>query len=986
MRLRLFIGLAICAFAGAPFAQDAKDKDYSTDLPRIPPRSPAASQKCFQLRPGFRIELVTAEPHVQSPVALDFDEDGRMYVAEFPEYNQYANPKYKGKGRVKLLEDIDGDGRYEKSTVFVDNLDAPVAVCCWDGGVFVGAVPNLWHFKDTDGDGKADVRRVVLTGFARDAAGEGMLNSFQWRFDNRIHISTNIAGGMVRRGDQPDARAVNVKSRNIVFDPRTGDFELTSGGGQHGMTIDDWGRTFVCSNSDPMSVIMYADRYLARNPYVAAPAPVVRLMPEAGKTKIFRVSPVEPWRALRTKLRTQKIVPGSDEGGNPAGFFTGATGVTAYRGRAWPEEYKNQLFVGEVSGNLVFRAKVVPQGVGFVGRRMDEGREFLASTDNWFRPVQMANSPDGNLYVIDMYRELIEGAAFLPPMILKHMDVSSGIDRGRIWRIVREDWKFDRQPKLSQATTAELVALLEHPNGWHRDTASRLLYQRRDKSAGPLLAKMAKESKSPLGRLHALHAFYESGHLTYDVVVAALKDNHPRVRERALRLAEGYDIPVRDETISFLAKDSDRRVRLQLAFTAGTILRYDTPHPALLQLAKSDGGDPWIRSAVLVSSHQQAGMMFEALITDGDFRGTSHGVIILHALAGQIGAANWSNQVADFWSGIDALGDRDPGRARDLVRTFVSKQPAAARSAALSGKAADIVAGLLKNARAVAPDTGAPVARRVEAIRTLSLVKFPEEKTLFGRLLQLRQPPEVQAAALETLGRHDNSDVAVLIIEAWPALSPKLRATAAETLFSRPPWIQSLLDAVEKKQIARNDLDPARINLLQTHPDAAIKKRAAQVFGKSTLGKRDDVVKAFQKSLDLKGDRERGKELFKKECAACHRLEGVGTQLGGDLNAIRNRGRESILLNILDPNREVLPQYVSYTVVLDDGRTLTGMLSAETATSITLNKPDGTSQAILRVNIESLRSTGLSFMPEGLEQRVDRQGMADLLAYLESIQ
>jgi putative heme-binding domain-containing protein len=146
------------------------------------------------------------------------------------------------------------------------------------------------------------------------------------------------------------------------------------------------------------------------------------------------------------------------------------------------------------------------------------------------------------------------------------------------------------------------------------------------------------------------------------------------------------------------------------------------------------------------------------------------------------------------------------------------------------------------------------------------------------------------------------------------------------------------------------------------------------------------VVAAYQKSLDLKGGRERGKELFKKECSACHRLEGVGTQLGGDLNAIRNRGRESILLNILDPNREVLPQFVSYTVVLDDGRTLTGMLSAETATSITLNKPDGSSQTILRVNIESLRSTGLSFMPEGLEERVNHQQMADLLAYLESIQ
>ncbi len=985
MLFRLAIAVAF-GFIGCTLlaAQDSKDKDYAAELPRIPPKSPAESQKCFQLRPGFRIELVAAEPHVQSPVAIDFDEDGRMYVAEFPEYNQYANPKFKGKGRIRLLESTNKNGRYDKSTIFVDNLDAPVAVCCWDGGVFVGSVPNIYFFKDTDGDGKADVRKVVLTGFARDAAGEAMLNSFQWRFDNRVHISTNMAGGMIRRGDQPDAKPVNVKNRNILFDPRTGDFELTSGGGQHGMTIDDWGRTFVCSNSDPMSVIMYDDRYLARNPYATAPAAAVPLMREGGRTRIYRVSPIEPWRALRTRLRTQKIIPGSDEGGTPAGFFTGATGVTAYRGHAWPEEYKNQLFVGEVSGNLIFRAEVVPKGVGFVGERLDKDCEFLASTDNWFRPVQFANGPDGNLYVIDMYRELIEGAAFLAPPILKHMDVSAGIDKGRIWRIVREDWKGFKQPKLSKASTAELVALLEHSNGWHRDTASRLLYQQQDQTAAvPMLAKLAKESKSPLGRLHALYAL--RGALEDNLMLAALQDPHPRLRENALQLIGLRPLVTIDPLVA-LADDPDARVRLQLAFTLGT-RGNGLKTPATLQyLAKNDGADPWMRAALLAAAPWHTARLFERLIGDKDFRGKAHGRELLHAFTAQIGAANRIDQIAVFWHGINALGDQEANLADSLVRVLVNKQPIAARSESLSGKAAGIVEKLLQNAVVAANDDKAAPARRVEAVRTLGLAQFRDQHKLYADLLQLRQPPEIQAAALETLGRYEDAEVARLIVDTWPGLSPKLRATAAETLFSRPAWIQTLLDAVEKNQIARNDLDPARINLLQSHHDAAIKKRAAQVFGKSTLGKRDDVVKVYQKSLDLKGDAVRGKALFKKECSACHRLEGVGVQLGAELNAIRNRGREAIVLNILDPNREVLPQFVSYVVVLDSGRTLTGMLSAETATSMTLNKSDGTSETILRVNIESLRSTGLSFMPEGLEQRIDLPGMADLLAYLESIE
>lgn len=405
---------------------------------------------------------------------------------------------------------------------------------------------------------------------------------------------------------------------------------------------------------------------------------------------------------------------------------------------------------------------------------------------------------------------------------------------------------------------------------------------------------------------------------------------------------------------------------------------------SLMRYLTNEGTDPWIRAAILVSAHAQPGAMFRELLANKELRAKPYRADMLTALAEQIGGSN--TDLKRFWDAIQSSVESEPALTEKLVRSMVSKQSVSARTAPLTGKAADMVRRLVKSAEVAAVDDKLSPQKRVESVRTLGLADFRDQKQRFTELLQLRQPPQVQAAVIRTLDGYDEPEVADVVLKAWPSFSPKLRATAVQTLSSRSEWMLSMLHAVEKKQVARSDLDPVFIDQLQRHIDMRVRSRAAQIFGKSTLGKRDDVVKAFQKSLDLKGDRERGKELFKKECAACHRLEGVGTQLGGDLNAIRNRGRESILLNILDPNREVLPQYVSYTVVLDDGRTLTGMLSAETATSITLNKPDGTSQAILRVNIESLRSTGLSFMPEGLEQRVDRQGMADLLAYLESIQ
>src|SRR5205823_4355742 len=230
LRFVLFLGTALLLpmfHSGA-----AADKDYSAELPRIPPKEPADALKSFKLRPGFRIELVASEPLIRSPVAMDFDENGRLFVVEYPEYNQYANKQFQGHGRVRLLEDTDGDGRYDKATTYVDNLDSPVAVACYDGGVFVGAVPDILYFKDSKGDGKADRRRVVFTGFDRDAAGEAMMNSFRWGLDNRFHVSTSLSGGNVRRADRKDEKPVSVRGQRFVFDPRSLKFDVTSGGGQ----------------------------------------------------------------------------------------------------------------------------------------------------------------------------------------------------------------------------------------------------------------------------------------------------------------------------------------------------------------------------------------------------------------------------------------------------------------------------------------------------------------------------------------------------------------------------------------------------------------------------------------------------------------------------------------------------------------------------------------------------------------------------------
>jgi len=860
-----------------------------------------------------------------------------------------------------------------------------VAVACYDGGIFVGAVPNIWYFKDTRDDGKVDARRPVYTGFARDPSGEAMMNSLHWGLDNRFHLSTSLSGGNVRRTDDKDARPVSVRGQGFHFDPRSGKFDVSSGGGQHGMSLDDWGRTFVCDNSNPINLLMYDRRYVARNPYLQPPAASINIAPDGKYTKLYRLSPVEPWRKLRTRLRTAGVVPGSDEGGQPSGFFTGATGVTIYRGDAWPAEYRGNVFVGEVSGNLVYRARLEADGVGLKALRADQGVEFLASKDNWFRPVQFYNGPDGCLYVIDMYRELIETIYSLPPQILKHLDVSSGIDKGRIYRIVPDGFKKRPPPRLGKATTAQLVALLEHPNGWHRDAASRLLYQRQDREAVAPLRKLAAQSTSALGRVHALYALDGLQALDALMVLHALSDGEPRVREHGLRLAERFakSEPKLLDRLAKMTDDTDLRVRYQLAFSLGEFQGEDVTR-ALMRLIRTDGKDAWFRLAILSSANGRAGDLFRFLFAKKDLRDARHGRILLHELADEIGAASRPRDIGKVVKALRDLGDAEKDLRRELSLALVSKQPATDRERLLKKEPTlrTLLDDLLREACWTAADSRRGDKERATAIHNLGLVPLAEARDLYRELLHASQPLPVASAALEVLRRYDQKEVAGLVLEAWPGLSPALRKSAAETLFSRKAWVEVFLDAVEQKKMPLVDLDPARVQLLESYPDDTLRERAQKSFASTKLQRRQDVVDDYQKALKLKGDLSRGKAIFKKECSACHMLEGVGTAVGADLTGIRDWGLEKTMLNILDPNREVQPQYLAYILSTKSGRVITGMITSDTANGVTVLRLDQTRETVPRASIDELRSTGHSFMPEGLEKQLDYQAMADLLAYL----
>jgi putative membrane-bound dehydrogenase-like protein len=636
-----------------PPAEDSVERDYAGELPRIPPTEPVAALETFRLHEGFRIEQVAAEPLVTDPVAMAFDEQGRLFVIEMRGYSEDAEQHL---GVVRLLEDADGDGTFEKSTLFAEGLSWPTAVACYDGGVFVGAAPDIHYMKDTDHDGRADQKSVVLTGFGRSNV-QGLLNSFQWGLDNRIHAATSSSGGLVAATSRPDSAPLDLRGRDFAWNPRTMIVEATSGGAQHGLSFDRWGRKFVCSNSDHIQLVQFEDRYVARNPHLAAPGPRRSIAEDGPAADVFRISPVEPWRIVRTRLRVKGLVPGPIEGGGTAaGYFTSATGVTVYRGHVFPADFRDNVFIGDVGSNLVHRKSLVPQGFALVARRADCGREFLASTDIWFRPVQFANAPDGALYIADMYREVIEHPASLPPLIKKHLDLTSGRDRGRIYRIVPRDFKQPDLPRLRTLSIEQWVDLLDHPNGWHRETAQRLLFEANDPRAIELLRRQGHHGKSPEGRIAAIYLLRDMTALTAPWLEACLDDPHPRVREHAIRAAEALaaKYPSLAGRIGAKSADEDPYVRLQTAFTLG-----EFPPPAriapLAELAKRDVSEPLMRVAIQSSLAEGADLLLAELIRDPAYRAGSEGRRFLAELARQIGARRDHEEQRNLLTSLKSL-------------------------------------------------------------------------------------------------------------------------------------------------------------------------------------------------------------------------------------------------------------------------------------------------------------------------------------------
>ena len=865
-------------------------------MPRIPPTDPPQAVASFKVRPGFRVESIASEPLISSPVAVAVDELGRAYVVEMRDYSERRPERL---GRVRRLEDTDGDGRYDKATVFLDNLPWPTAITCWQGGVFIGATPDILYAKDTNDDGVADIREVIFTGFASTYAPyatnklnvQALMNSFQWGPDNRIQGSASLSGGEVSLVDSPFTRRwreswaeryagrtvpwktpstnpVLLRGHDFSFDPRSLELRTESGGGQHGMSFDSQGRKFVCSNSDHLQQILFNEGEASPNPHHELPAARVSIAADGPAAEVYRLSPDEPWRVLRTRWRVAGLVEGPVEGGGrPSGYFTGATGVTIYRGDAYGPEFVDNAFIADCGSNLVHRKRLVPRPDGIVlrgERAPDELKsEFLASTDNWFRPVQLFNGPDGCLWVIDMYREIIEHPWSLPAHLKQQMDLDSGRERGRLWRIAQEGNRhFSLKPDIHAGQPEKWMEQLASANGWTADTASRLLTESGNVKWLDSLEQLL-HGPSAVGRMQALNLLATLGLLRAEHLVLGLNDSEPMVRKNSIRIASEF--------------------------------------PALAQ-----------NSAVAAALHDR--------VTDSD-------------------------PAVRFARALNAPRLQSKVEISEMVR-WVLTGPPLVRSAAIhaaSGREMELLTAILSESKSIGSEP------TTETVAELS----------------------------QAIGRSGNADSVQALIESlskWT--SPSLAEAAARGL-ANGLLMEQHSDLVTRLHSPLPE-PFSRAWEKATHPPAPVTGPKLAPANPDRIA----VLAHYLSALDLPGERTKGGAIFLERCSRCHAAGGIGNTVGPDLASIAADGPTRLLVSIIDPNREVAPNYQAWTAELKGGETLDGLLIRESSDSITIRQAGGMDRTLPRTVIQSLQSDRRSLMPEGLESGLSMQDMADLLSFL----
>jgi putative membrane-bound dehydrogenase-like protein len=965
--------------------------------------APSEALKSLSVAEGFQVELFASEPLIADPVAMEVDEDGNMYVVEMHGYPLDKS----GSGIIKLLRDVNGDGLPDKAIEFARGLTLPSGIMRWKKGVLVTDMPNLLYLEDTNGDQVADIRDTIITGMALSNPQHNG-NTPMYGPDNWVYIAheTSIEpvvykkefgdeGSPIRfvKGGHKATLPLNANGRNIRLKPDQGLLEMCSGESQFGQTFDPRGHHFFTANANHVFHETIAARYLKLNPLLEVGGATADIPDHGNAAKVFPIT-VNPHIELLTDV----------------GVITSSCGITWYQGGLFPDSFNQVTFIAEPVHNIVHADRIRDQGSSFVASRVYGNREFLASTDPWFRPVQFYIGPDGALYVIDYYREYIEHPEWMSEEVAASGQLYNGHTKGRIYRITPTESKTDPwlgRKLIDHSSAASMAQALSSKNIWWRRNAQRLMVAANDREAGTLVKTLIDPSASPETMISALWSLEGLSMLDADLLSRALLHKDPGVRETAVRLSEGFlPNPALEKTLATLADDPDDKVRYQLLCTSGFFSDNSTVGARILD---RNLDDHWFRIAALASFHGKEGVLLKSMLgrnKEGvkDMIASAAALISMKQNAREmdelIGLASAARTAAPekeaILSGITQVVSRlsslDPGLRATLTATATGNIRPSADPALREASSALLVAldqrddAGLKQLVMPVVQKDHPDKRFLRSCIELSAL-YPEawNTAVAERYLQPDQPADIQAAAVSSMVRSGSIPVNWLLAK-WDQMPNPIRKLILELYTDDDARTTILLDYVSEGKIPPSALPwPTQVNLMN-HGDLAIRKRARELLTKG-MTSRDDALKEYEASLKLKGDRVNGATMFSKNCSICHQINNQGgVAFGPDLASVANRDPFFILSDIIKPDRSIADGYEWWEIGLNNGKSLSGIIASETATSIALRDPSGKEQLVSRSSIRSMQASQHSVMPAGLEKQMTVQEMADLIAYLKSNQ
>jgi mono/diheme cytochrome c family protein/glucose/arabinose dehydrogenase len=618
-----------------------------------PPKTPEDELATIVVEPGMKIQLVASEPMVQDPVVITFDEDGRLWVVEMRGFMPDIDGKGEREriGRVSVLQDTNNDGMMDSSIVYIDSLIMPRALALVSGGALIVEEEALWLTQDTNHDLKADTKTLIDPDYAGTKMPEHSGNGLWRGLDNWYY---------------------NVKSRfryKLIEGKWTRD--STEFRGQWGLSHDDVGRLYYNYNWSQLHADLVPPNYLGRNKNHTPTTGI-----DHGLTLDRRVYPIRANPAVN-----RGYIPGTlDEQGRLL-EFTAACSPLYYRATTLPMEFYGNVFVCEPSGNLIKRNVVRENGFLLSAYDPHPGTEFVASTDERFRPVHLTSGPDGGLYIADMYRGLVQHGAYVTPYLREQTltrKLVQPVHYGRIWRVVPENWKPSPVKKLSAMPSTELITYLSNENGWYRDMAQRLLVERNEQNINTQLATAAKNGGSTPGRLHALWTMEGLKIITPDFLMPLLSDPDQQIRIHTLRLLEPFakkDQKVRaalQEMVKDKWKDAPPAEILQLSLTAG-ILDSGPAQELLAGIVDRYDTSALIRDAVLSSLEDQEYAFLKNLMASGLKMQTPGKEIFLEMLTTSIVRKRNPAELSSLLTMLDVAG-QDFGWKEKTILTAISIQ------------------------------------------------------------------------------------------------------------------------------------------------------------------------------------------------------------------------------------------------------------------------------------------------------------------------